>query len=36
MQERYLGQSELEVSALGLGCMGLSYDYVLAADSPGA
>lgn len=27
MQKRYLGQSRLEVSALGLGCMGLSYAY---------
>ncbi|MGI3450085.1 aldo/keto reductase, partial [Citrobacter arsenatis] len=25
MQKRYLGQSRLEVSALGLGCMGLSH-----------
>lgn len=24
MQKRYLGQSGLEVSSLGLGCMGLS------------
>lgn len=36
MQERYLGQSELEMSALGLGCMGLSYGYGPAADSAGA
>ncbi|WP_343553904.1 aldo/keto reductase [Pantoea sp.] len=27
MQKRYLGNSQLEVSALGLGCMGLSYGY---------
>ncbi len=27
MQKRKLGQSSLEVSALGLGCMGMSYSY---------
>lgn len=27
MQKRKLGNSGLEVSALGLGCMGLSYGY---------
>jgi aryl-alcohol dehydrogenase-like predicted oxidoreductase len=32
MQTRKLGQSNLEVSALGLGCMGLSYGYGPAVD----
>lgn len=32
MQKRYLGKSGLEVSALGLGCMGLSYAYGPATD----
>lgn len=32
MQERLLGQSGLEVSALGFGCMGLSYGYGPATD----
>jgi aryl-alcohol dehydrogenase-like predicted oxidoreductase len=32
MQKRKLGSSNLEVSALGLGCMGLSYAYGPAAD----
>ncbi|NCI45024.1 aldo/keto reductase [Sediminibacterium soli] len=32
MQKRILGQSGLEVSALGLGCMGLSFGYGQATD----
>ncbi len=32
MQKRTLGKSNLEVSALGLGCMGLSFGYGPAAD----
>jgi aryl-alcohol dehydrogenase-like predicted oxidoreductase len=32
MQKRKLGNKNLEVSALGLGCMGLSYGYGPAAD----
>jgi aryl-alcohol dehydrogenase-like predicted oxidoreductase len=32
MQKRKLGSSNLEVSALGLGCMGLSYGYGPAVD----
>ena len=33
MQKRYLGKSGLEVSALGLGCMGLSHGYGPATDT---
>ena len=32
MQTRKLGNSGLEVSAIGLGCMGLSFGYGPAAD----
>ncbi len=32
MQKRLLGKSGLEVSALGLGCMGLSFGYGVATD----
>lgn len=32
MQKRRLGNSNLEVSALGLGCMGMSFGYGVAAD----
>ena len=34
MQKRKLGKSHLEVSALGLGCMGLSFGYGPAVDKP--
>ena len=34
MQKRPLGKSGLEVSALGLGCMGLSFGYGPAVDKP--
>lgn len=32
MQKRTLGNSHLEVSALGLGCMGMSFGYGPPAD----
>src|SRR5687768_5537347 len=33
MQKRRLGNSNLEVSSIGLGCMGLSYGYGPAVDT---
>ena len=35
MQKRKLGNSNLEVSALGLGCMGMSFAYGPAARQAG-
>lgn len=36
MQKRFLGQSGLEVSTIGLGCMGISYGYGPAMDKTAA
>jgi len=36
MQKRKLGRGNLEVSAIGLGCMGLSFGYGPATEKPRA
>src|SRR4051812_243976 len=36
MQKRELGKSKLEVSAIGLGCMGLNFSYGPGVDRPEA
>ena len=35
MEKRKLGRSNLEVSAIGLGCMGMSHGYGRAAENIG-